>query len=63
MDARRRPPELGMLDVGFEELYLPEVEREANSLAREALPVLRDVDMAIRLIRLAMVISMLSLTR
>lgn len=37
-------------------------DEERNSCAIECMPVLREVEIAMRLIRLAIVISMLSLT-
>lgn len=60
MDSRRDffgapvPPDLA-----------PDVDRfeDLKSFARDAFPGLRDAEMAIRLIKLAMVISMFSLTR
>ena len=43
----------------------PDVERleDLKSFARDAFPGLREAEMAMRLIRLAMVISIFSLTR
>lgn len=39
------------------------LDEDLNSCAIDAMPVLRDVEIAMRLMRLAIVISMLSLTR